>query len=125
MRSSFVTDPEGNMPMINEVNVKSDSVKDGEKVGIRDGDKAIVSGDGCTAKEVIIHIMRKGNPKEYYVIAKVVPEFGQWEWDGTITRQFSTLDGKEATLAKDLYGISVDAEGSQTGVCGVINLRDK
>ena len=35
------------------------------------------------------------------------------------------MDGIEVTLVKDLYDIITDAEGNQTGVCGVIDFRDK
>lgn len=52
-------------------------------------------------------------------------EFGKWEWNGTITKQFRTLDGKDATLAKDLYDIAADMEGSGISVYGVIDLREQ
>ncbi len=67
------------MPIVKEVEVKSESSADGNNVVIRNGGKAIVTGDGCIAKEVTIHIMRNGNPKELYTIGKVTPQYGRWE----------------------------------------------
>ncbi len=113
------------MPIVPEVEVKSGSNADGDKVVIRNGDKAVVSGDGCIAKEVAIRIMRNGNPEEIYPVGKVVPEYGHWKWEGNISAQCKTLDGETVTLAKDLYDIIADAGGSQIGVCGVIDLRDE
>lgn len=111
------------MPTVNEVSVTSESSKDGNNVVFKDGDKAVVSGDGCTAKEVFIHIRRNVNPKEDYIVGNAIPEFGKWVWNGTITKQFKSLDGNEVTLSNDLYDIIMDADGNQTGVCGVIDLR--
>lgn len=113
------------MPIVNHVTIKSESLKDGNEVVLREGDKAVVLGDGCTAKQVIIRIIRNGDSKEDYVVGKVVPEFGKWDWKEAITRHFKTLDGKEVTLKKELYDINVDAEGSGTQFCGVIDFREQ
>ncbi len=112
------------MPVVKEIEVSSESCKDGEKGVIREGDKAFVSGDGCTAKEVTIHISRAGNPREDYVVGKVSPEFGQWEWKCTITRQLKTVDGKEVNLEKDLYDINAYYGKGHIGACGVIDFRE-
>lgn len=113
------------MPTVNKITVNSESGKNGEQNVIRDGDKAIVSGDGCTSKEVVIHLRRNGEPKEDYIIGKAIPVFGKWQWSGLITRQFKALDGKKATLAKDLYDIVADEDGAGIGVCGIIDLREQ
>ncbi len=112
------------MPMVNKISVNSGSDKNGEQNVIRDGDKAIVDGDGCTSKEVVIHLRRNGEPKEDYIIGKAIPEFGKWQWSGLITRQFQALDGKKVTLAKDLYDIVAVEDGAGIGICGVIDLRE-
>lgn len=111
------------MPMVSKITVSSEPGKNGEPNVIRDGDMIIVSGDGCTSKEVVIHLRRNSNPKEDYVMGKAIPEYGKWEWKGSITKKFKTLDGKEVTLAKDLYDIVADEDGAGISVCGVIDLR--
>ncbi|KNY25868.1 hypothetical protein [Pseudobacteroides cellulosolvens] len=112
------------MPIVKEVDVKSEFSAGGDNVVLRGGDKAVVTGDGCTAKEVIIRVMRNGKPKEVYDVGKVTPQYGQWEWKGIISRQCKTIDGKTVTLANDLYDIIADADGNQTGASCVIYLRD-
>ncbi len=112
------------MPIVNEVEVKSEYSAGGDKMVIRSGNKAVVTGDGCTAKEVIIRIIRNGNLKEVYDVGKVTPQFGRWEWKGIISRQCKTIEGKTVTLANDLYDIIADADGNQTGASCVIDLRD-
>lgn len=111
------------MPIVKEVEVKSGSDSGGNNVVLRSGDKVIVTGDGCVAKEVIIRIMRNGNPKEVYDVGKVTSQFGQWEWEEIISSQCKTLDGKTVTLANDLYDIIADSDGNETGVSAVIDLR--
>lgn len=110
------------MPIVEEVTVKSENGKAGEKVIIRDGDKVIVSGDGSTAREVVIHIRRNNNLEEDYIVGKVIPEFGEWEWEEVIKKQLM-LDGREIILANDLYDIVVDTGEGQTGLSEVIDLR--
>lgn len=112
------------MPVVKEVEVKSGSDSGESNVVLRNGDKVIVTGDGCVAKEVIIRIMRNGNPKEVYDVGRVTPQFGQWEWEEIISSQCKTLDGKTVTLANDLYYIMVHSDGNEMGVSEVIDLRN-
>lgn len=115
---------EADMPRVNEISVSSESKKGEKRTVLREGDTA-VSGDGCTAKEVLVSIQRNGNSKESYTVGKVVPKFGQWEWTGVIGRQCKTLDGKTIVLENDLYDITANAEGNRTTASCVIDLRNK
>jgi hypothetical protein len=112
------------MPIVKEFEVKSGSDSGENKVVLRSGDKVIVSGDGCVEKEVIIRIMRSGNPNEVYDVGRVTPQFGQWEWEEIISSQCKTLDGETVTLANDLYDIMIHSDGNDMGVSEVIDLRN-
>ncbi|HEX9063435.1 MAG TPA: hypothetical protein VF941_24955, partial [Clostridia bacterium] len=69
---------EADMPRVKEISVSNEINKGDDRPVLREGDTAVVSGDGCTAKEVLINIQRNGNSKESYTVGKVVPQFGQW-----------------------------------------------
>lgn len=71
---------------------------------IKAGEKVVLTGDGCTENEVSIFINKGGIDK--YLIAKVTPVFGAWKWEGTISRNIKTLDGKQVDLEKDIYGFT-------------------
>ena len=116
---------ETDMPRVNGISVSSESKKGEKRTVLREGDTAVVSGDGYTAKEVLISIQRNGNSKESYTVGKVVPKFGQWEWRDVVGRQCKTLDGKTIVLENDLYDITANAEENRTTASGVIDLRNK
>ncbi|WP_010243976.1 hypothetical protein [Acetivibrio cellulolyticus] len=83
------------------------------------GDKISISGGGCTEKEVII-TLSNGNDaeKEEYVIGKVKPVYGEWHWDGIISKNTKTYDGRDIQFKNKNYyiGIQMGESGTQSGI---------
>lgn len=72
------------------------------------GDKISISGGGCIENEVNI-ILSNGNDadKEEYIIGKVKPLYGEWQWEGVIDKHIKTYDGKDIFLKNEKFFIGI------------------
>lgn len=71
------------------------------------GDKVSVSGDGCTENEVDIILSNGNSTEEEYIIGKVKPVYGEWHWEGTISKNTKTYDGKDINFMSKKYFIGI------------------
>lgn len=92
---------------------------------LREGDKFILSGNGLTEKIGFIYIQKNGEFKNKYLIARVPIEYGEWRWEGVVSRVVETIDGKHITLENGLYDMGLEFDGGRVGHSGVIELIDK
>jgi hypothetical protein len=92
---------------------------------LREGDKLILSGDGLTEKIGFIYIQKNGEFKNKYLIARVPIVYGEWRWEGVVSRAVETIDGKHIILENGLYDMGLEFDGGRVGRSGVIELTDK
>jgi uncharacterized protein YgiM (DUF1202 family) len=78
------------------------------------GDKISISGGGCTENEVNI-ILSNGNDadKEEYIIGKVKPVYGEWNWNGSINKYIKTYEGKDIFLKNEKFFVGLQIGGSR------------
>lgn len=71
------------------------------------GDKVSVSGGGCTENEVDIILSNGNSSEEEYIIGKVKPVYGEWHWEGTISKNTKTYDDKDIDFKSKKYYIGI------------------
>lgn len=85
------------------------------------GDKISISGGGCTENEVDIILSNGNSTEEEYIIGKVKPVYGEWHWEGTISKNIKTYDGKDINFKSKKYFIGIKVgESTLTGGNSII-----
>lgn len=111
------------MPIVNDVIVKSFSESDEFETLLNAGDEFTVSGDGCTSQLVNIYVYNKKTDIKC-LIGQTKPNLGEWSWNGIIDKKIRTIDGSEIQLPAGLYDIVVDFGDREKSIYRIINIED-
>lgn len=97
----ILVEADKDIPRVREFTIKP------EKELYRIGDEVTIYGDGIVDKEVKINLV-DGSNKEKYQVGRVMPNFGEWKWEFTISRKIKTVDGNDITLKNGKYHFEIE-----------------
>lgn len=96
----MVQDLRKDFPYVKAYSIEPENFKVGDKVSIK--------GKGSIEDEVDICLVTEDSEaKEEYVIAKVTPTYGEWKWEGELSRELKTFDGQTIPFSDRIMYLSI------------------